>query len=146
MQFSHHYLPKYTYIDFLNRLHFHNLRDDKCTAMAKRKNTILPVILMVDDRSSDSLDQFILAMRKLEKDDLPEKADRKAVFEAGLLIHPVDYLPGFRRRKGKAFTTLELAEEVKALRNQLKDYETFLRKQKAREVDVQTLLTYISKR
>jgi hypothetical protein len=114
--------------------------------MAKRKNRILPIILMVDDKSSNRLDQFILAMRKLDKEDIPEQAGKKAVFEAGLLINPVDYLPGYKRSKGKAFTAMELAEEVKGLRNQLKEYEAFLKKQKDREVDVHTLLTYISLR
>lgn len=112
--------------------------------MATKKRTILPIILMVDDNASSGIDDFVLALRQLEKEDIPEKAGRKAIFEAGLLINPVDYLPGFQRRKGKALTALALADEVKGLRNQLKRYENFLRKQKDKEVDVRTLLKYIS--
>ncbi|KPL16386.1 MAG: hypothetical protein AMS23_05280 [Bacteroides sp. SM1_62] len=114
--------------------------------MANKKKTILPIILMVEDRSSDGIDQFVLAMRQLGKEDIPDKADKKAVFEAGLLINPLDYLAGFQRRKGKTLTTRALAEEVKGLRDQLKQYESFLRKQKDKEVDVYTLLAYISRK
>jgi hypothetical protein len=114
--------------------------------MTKKKRTILPIILMVDDKSSDGKDDFVLALRQLEKEDIPEKAHDKAVFEAGLLINPVDYLPGFQRRKGQKLTTGALAEEVKGLRDQLKRYESFLRKQNDKEVDVYTLLDYISKK
>ena len=112
--------------------------------MASKKRTVLPVILMVDDESPDGKDEFVLALRQLTKEDLPDQADKKAVFEAGLLINPVDYLPGFQRRKGQKLTTGALADEVKGLRNQLKKYESFLRKQKDKEVDVYTLLEYIS--
>ncbi|MCK4855090.1 MAG: hypothetical protein KAT31_12525 [Bacteroidales bacterium] len=112
--------------------------------MAKKKKTILPIILMVDDKSPTGMDNFVLALRQLGKDDIPDKADKKAVFEAGLLINPVDYLPGFQRRKGQTLTTGALADEVKGLRDQLKQYEIFLRKQKDKEVDVYTLLEYIS--
>ena len=114
--------------------------------MANRKKTILPIILMVDDKSSEGLDDFVLALRQLGKEDIPEKADQGAVFEAGLLINPVDYLPGFQRRKGKTLTTRALADEVKRLRDQLKQYENFLRNQKDTEVNVHTLLEYISKK
>lgn len=114
--------------------------------MAKKKKTILPVILMVNDNSSDGMNQFVLALRQLGKEDIPDKAVNEAVFEAGLLINPLDYLPGFQRRKGKALTTRVLAEEVKGLRDQLKKYESYLRKQKDKEVDVHTLLAYISKK
>ena len=112
--------------------------------MANKKKTILPIILMVDDKSPAGMDDFVLTLRQLGKDDIPDKADKKAVFEAGLLINPVDYLPGFQRRKGQTLTTGALADEVKGLRDQLKKYEIFLRKQKDREVDVYTLLEYIS--
>lgn len=112
--------------------------------MANKKKTILPIILMVDDKSRTGMDDFVLALRQLGKEDIPDKADKKAVFEAGLLINPVDYLPGFQRRKGQTLTTGALADEVKGLRDQLKQYEIFLRKQKNREVDVYTLLKYIS--
>ena len=112
--------------------------------MANKKKTILPIILMVDDKSRTGMDDFVLALRQLGKEDIPDKADKKAVFEAGLLINPVDYLPGFQRRKGQTITTGALADEVKGLRDQLKQYEIFLRKQKNREVDVYTLLKYIS--
>jgi hypothetical protein len=111
--------------------------------MANKKKTILPIVLMVDDKSSAGIDQFVLALRQLGKEDIPEKAGEKAVFEAGLLINPVDFLPGFQRRKGKKLTTLALADEVKGLRDQLKQYENFLRKQKDKEVDVYTLIKYI---
>jgi hypothetical protein len=114
--------------------------------MANRKKTILPIILMVDDKSSEGLDDFVLALRQLGKEDIPEKADHGAVFEAGLLINPVDYLPGFQRRKEKTLTTRALADEVKRLRDQLKQYENFLRNQKDKEVNVHTLLEYISKK
>ncbi|MCK5464093.1 MAG: hypothetical protein KAI95_13795 [Bacteroidales bacterium] len=99
---------------------------------------------MVDDKSPAGMDDFVLALRQLGKEDIPDKADKKAVFEAGLLINPVDYLPGFQRRKGQILKTGALADEVKGLRDQLKQYEIFLRKQKDREVDVYTLLEYIS--
>ena len=112
--------------------------------MANKKKTILPIILMVDDKSTTGIDDFVLALRQLGKEDIPDKADKKAVFEAGLLINPVEYLPGFQRRKGQTLTTGALADEVKGLRDQLKQYEIFLRKQKDREVDVYTLLEYIS--
>lgn len=112
--------------------------------MAKKKRTILPIILMVDDKSPEGIDDFVLALRQLDKEDIPDKAEKKAVFEAGLLINPIDYLPGFRRRKGPKLTTGALADEVKGLRDQLKQYENFLRKQKDKEVDVYTLLEYIS--
>jgi hypothetical protein len=112
--------------------------------MAKKKRTILPIILMVDDKSPDGIDDFVLALRQLGKEDIPDKAEKKAIFEAGLLINAVDYLPGFRRRKGPKLTTGALANEVKGLRDQLKQYENFLRKQKDKEVDVYTLLEYIS--
>ena len=112
--------------------------------MASKNRTILPIILMVDDKSPTGLDDFVLALRLLNKEDLPDKAEKSAIFEAGLLINPVDYLPGFQRRKGKKLTTAALADEVKGLRNQLKKYENFLRKQKDKEVDVHTLLEYIS--
>jgi hypothetical protein len=111
--------------------------------MANKKRTILPIILMVDDKSPTGKDDFVLALRQLEKEDIPDKADKKAVFEAGLLINPVDYLPGFQRRKGQKLTTGALADEVKGLRDQLKRYESYLRKQKDKEVDVHTLLEYI---
>ena len=112
--------------------------------MASKKRTVLPIILMVDDKSPEGIDDFVLALRLLAKEDIPEKADKNAVFEAGLLINPVDYLPGFQRRKGQKLTTGALADEVKGLRDQLKQYESFLRKQKDKEVDVHTLLNYIS--
>jgi hypothetical protein len=112
--------------------------------MATKKRTILPIILMVDDKSPAGKDDFVLALRQLTKEDLPDQADKKAVFKAGLLINPVDYLPGFRRRKGQKLTSGALADEVKGLRDQLKQYERFLRKQKDKEVDVYTLLEYIS--
>jgi len=112
--------------------------------MASKKRTILPIILMVDEKSLAGKDDFILALRQLTKEDIPDKADKKAVFEAGLLINPVDYLPGFQRRKGQKLTADVLADEVKGLRDQLKQYENFLRKQKDKEVDVYTLLNYIS--
>lgn len=112
--------------------------------MASKKRTILPIILMVDDKDPAGTDDFVLALRQLTKEDIPDKADKKAVFEAGLLINPVDYLPGFQRRKGQKLTTVALADEVKKLRAQLKQYEGFLKKQKEREVDVYTLLEYIS--
>jgi hypothetical protein len=112
--------------------------------MASKKRTILPIILMVDDKSPEGVDDFVLALRLLNKEDIPDKAD--AVFEAGLLINPVDYLPGFQRRKGRKLTTAALADEVKGLRNQLKKYETFLRKQEDKEVDVYTLLDYVSRK
>ena len=99
---------------------------------------------MVDDKTSGGVEDFVLAMRQIEKEDIPEKAGQKAIFEAGLLINPLDYLPGFQRRKGKSLTAHALAGEVKDLRNQLKRYENFLRKQKDKEVDVHTLLKYIS--
>ncbi len=114
--------------------------------MANKKKTILPIILMVDDRSSDGINQFVLALRQLGKEDIPDKAGKRAVFEAGLLINPLDYLPGFQRRKGKTLTTRVLAEEVKGLRAQLKQYEQFLRKQKDKEVDVYTLMEYIRRK
>jgi hypothetical protein len=114
--------------------------------MAKRKKTILPIILMVNDKSSEAFDAFVLALRQLSKEDIPERADQNAVFEAGLLINPIDYLPGFQRRKGKSLTARALAAEVKGLRNQLKQYENFLKNQKDKEVDVYTLLKYISKK
>ena len=112
--------------------------------MASKKRTVLPIILMVDDKSRSGTDDFVLALRQLTKEDIPDKVDKKAVFEAGLLINPVDYLPGFQRRKGQKLTTGALADEVKGLRDQLKQYESFLRKQKDKEVDVHTLLNYIS--
>jgi hypothetical protein len=112
--------------------------------MGNKKKTILPIILMVDDGSSEVLDQFVLAIRKLGKEDIPDKADSKAMFEAGLLINPIDYLPGLRRSKRKTLTADLLADEVKGLREQLKQYENFLRKQKNSKVDVHTLLKYIS--
>jgi len=112
--------------------------------MASKKRTILPIILMVDDKSRAGTDDFVLALRQLTKEDIPDKADKKAVFEAGLLINPIDYLPGFQRSKGLKLTTGVLADEVKGLRDQLKQYENFLRKQKDKEVDVLTLLNYIS--
>ena len=112
--------------------------------MASKKRTVLPIILMVDDKSRAGTDDFVLALRLLRKEDIPEKANKYAVFEAGLLINPVDYLPGFQRRKGQKLTTAALADEVKGLRNQLKKYESFLRKQEDREVDVYTLMEYIS--
>jgi len=112
--------------------------------MASKKRTILPIILMVDDKSPEGKDDFLLALRKLTKEDIPDKADKKAVFEAGLLINPIDYLPGFQQRKGQKLTTGALADEVKGLRAQLKQYESYLRKQKDKEVDVYTLLNYIS--
>ncbi len=111
--------------------------------MASKKKTILPIILMVDDKSPDGKDAFVLTLRQLDSENIPDKASKKAVFEAGLLINPGDYVPGFERRKNKTLTTLELADEVKGLRNQLKDYETYLRKQKDTEVDICTLLGYI---
>ena len=113
--------------------------------MAKRKKTIIPIILMVNDKSSKEFDAFVLALRQLGKEDIPEKAYQNAVFEAGLLINPIDYLPGFQRRKGKVLTARALSEEVRGLRNQLKQYENFLKNQKDKEVDVYTLLEYISK-
>jgi len=112
--------------------------------MASKKRTILPIILMVDDKSPDGKNEFVLALRQLTKEDIPDKADKKAVFEAGLLINPVDYLPGFQRRKGRKLSSGALADEVKGLRDQLKQYEKYLRKQKDKEVDVFTLLNYIS--
>jgi len=114
--------------------------------MANKKNTILPIILMVDDKSSAGTDEFVLALRQLGKEDIPDKANKNAVFEAGLLINPIDYLPGLLRRKRKTLTTHALAEEVKVLRDQLKQYESFRRKQKDKEVDVYTLLKYISRK
>jgi len=112
--------------------------------MASKKRTILPVVLMADDKSPKGMADFVLALRQLSKEDLPGQSDKKAVFEAGLLINPIDYLPGFQRRKGQKLTTGALADEVKGLRAQLKQYESFLRKQKDKEVDVYTLLEYIS--
>jgi hypothetical protein len=114
--------------------------------MANKKSTVLPIILMVDDRSTEGVDQFVLALKKSGKEDIPQKAQGKVIFEAGLLIDPVDYLPGFRRRKGEPITTDMLADEVKGLRDQLKKYETYLRKQKKKKVDVHTLLSYLYKR
>jgi len=111
--------------------------------MASKKRTISPIILMVDDDSPAGKDAFLLALRDLKKEDMPENADKKVVFEAGLLINPVDYMPGFQRRKDKTLTTHALADKVKGLRYQLKAYENYLRKQKDREVDVCTLLGYI---
>ena len=81
--------------------------------MASKKRTVLPIILMVDDKSPAGTDDFVLALRQLTKEDIPDKVDKKAVFEAGLLINPVDYLPGFQRRKGQKLTTDALANEVK---------------------------------
>jgi hypothetical protein len=112
--------------------------------MASKKRTILPIILMADDKTREGVDDFVLALRQLTKEDIPQKADKKAVFEAGLLINPIDYLPGFQRRKGEKLTSQALADEVKRLRDQLKKYESFLRKRKEKEVDVFTLLEYIS--
>jgi hypothetical protein len=112
--------------------------------MANKKKTILPIILMAADKSPEGMDDFVLALRQLSKEDIPEKAGENVVFEAGLLINPIDYLPGFRRRKEKKLTTSELAEEVKGLRKQLKQYENFLRKKKDKPVDVFTLLEYIN--
>ena len=111
--------------------------------MAKKKRMILPVILMVDDKSSAKKDAFVLALRQLKKEDIPDNADKKAVFQAGLLIDPGDYIPGFQLRKDKALTTRVLAEEVRALRDQLKNYENYLRKQKEKAVDLCTLMGFI---
>jgi hypothetical protein len=114
--------------------------------MANKKKKILPVVLMLDDDSSTSKDAFILALRQLDQNDLVDKANKKAVFEAGLLINPWDYVPGLGHRKNKSLTTLALADQVKGLRKQLKAYEAYLRKQNDQEVDVCTLIRYICKK
>jgi hypothetical protein len=106
----------------------------------------LPIILMIDDESGAGKDAFVLAMRDLEKEDVLEKAAGNAVFEAGLLINPGDYVPGFQWKKDKKLTTHALADKVKALKVQLKEYEKYLRKRKDKEVNVCTFLDYINSR
>ena len=83
--------------------------------MGNKKKTILPIILMVDDGSSEGFEQFVLAIKKLGKEDISDMEDGKARFEAGLLINPIDYLPGLRRSKANTLTTDLLADEVKEL-------------------------------
>lgn len=114
--------------------------------MATKKKAILPIILMADDSSPEGKDAFVLALRDLSKDDIPANAGEKVVFEAGLLVNPIDYLPGFQRRKDKSLRTHELADRVKGLRGQLKAYEKYLRKQKDKGVDVCTLIDYLCKK